>query len=251
MELVRVGAQGPRALMIHGNDLCGAHYRGLADALATRGVRTDLVTLPGFFREPPLAAPSWASLVDAVLERCAQDPPNAIIGHSMGGLVAVLVAARRPAWLRALALLEPAVFPSRFIAALASRRYLARIVHAPPEAPFVNGNGGQRRIAKLESYPRALLDLHLEVRRASDKQTARALFESAPSLYPLPLHEVSAPVLLVRGARSGLLSRVQTLSLSRAWSTTPRVVPDAAHWLIGEADEAVAQWVAPFVREHA
>jgi pimeloyl-ACP methyl ester carboxylesterase len=251
MELVRVGAQGPRALVIHGNDLCGAHYRALADALAARGVCTDLVTLPGFSHEPPLVDPSWPALVDALLNHCAADPPQALIGHSMGGLLALLVAARRPRWLRALALLEPAVFPSRWFASLALRRYLARIVQAAPDAPFVNDNGGQKRIADLTRYPRALLTLHEQVRRASDKNTAHALFTSAPLLYPLPLHDVNMPVVLVRGARSGWLSRVQARSLSAALHAQVHVVPDAAHWLMGEADDAVADVVAPFVRAHA
>lgn len=252
MARIDVGEGNTRALVVHGNDLCGKLYVPLAEALARRGVACTLVTLPGFAGEPPLLSPSWAALVDVLEELCQELRPTLLVGHSMGGLLTLLLAARRPTSVRALALLEPAIFPGPFVARIAARRYLKRVVRAPRDRDdaFQNDNGGQRRLAHPERFPPSLFALHREARRTSDAGTAEALFTSLPALWPLPFAAVSVPVLLVRGARSGVLSRVQTADLARRFRSRPVVMKDAAHWLLGEADEAVAEAVASFARTH-
>jgi pimeloyl-ACP methyl ester carboxylesterase len=252
MKLVATGEGGAsgmvaartRALLLPGNDLCAEFYAGLAGALAARGVPTTAVTLPGYHREPPLPAPGWAALVDAVLPHV----PEVLIGHSMGGLLAALVAARTPPALRRLVLLEPAIFPTAGIARSAANRYLTDVVLGDRTA-FRNWNGAQHRVADLARYPPAMVALYEEVRRTSDVATARALFTELPALYPLPFARITVPTLLVRGARTGLLSRLLLAPLAyrlcgRAQS---HVIPGAAHWIANEQDDAAADAIAGFV----
>lgn len=248
LKLLRLGRDGPRLLWLHGNDLCGESYLPLGHALAARGLRVDLVTLPGFHREAPLPTPSWGALTDAVIAAVdPADPPAVVAGHSMGGLLSLLVAARRPPWLRALALLEPAIFPGRAVARAAARKYLKRVVLGSRDE-VDNWNGGMRRMADPRRYPREALDVYREVRGTSDVSTGRALFESLPALYPLPFSDVEVPCLLVRGAATGLFGRVMCAWLGRRLGVAPVTIPGAAHWLAHEADDAVADVVGAFTR---
>lgn len=183
-------------------------------------------------------------MVDLVVEAL---PDRAIlIGHSMGGLIALLAAARRPRALAHLVLLEPAVFPSRWMAALAARRYLATVVRGD-RTRFVNSNGATPRVHHLERYPRAAIDLYLEGRRTADRATGEALFGALPRLYPLPYRRVDVPTLLVSGGEIGWRGRALRRGLVRALAPRHLSCPGAAHWLVNEADDAVADAIAEFV----
>jgi pimeloyl-ACP methyl ester carboxylesterase len=250
VEAITVGAEGPRILFVHGNDLSGPFYDPLARALTGHGLRTTLLTLPGFHGVPPLPAPSWSALVDA-LERAAleddDDPPRVLAGHSMGGLLALLLAARKPAWLRGLVLLEPAIFPGRLAAAFAARRYLKTVVRRQRD-DFENWNGGMRRLYDAERAPRAAIDLYLEVRSVSHRATSEALFSTLPALYPLPFERIEVPRLLVRGAGTGALGRAMAVYVGLHLGVRPVVVEEAAHWLVHEQDAAIAEAIARFAR---
>jgi pimeloyl-ACP methyl ester carboxylesterase len=241
MKRLTVGSAPARALLLPGNDLPAAFYLPLAGALAARGVPTAVATLPGFDGEPPLAEPSWDALAAAVLE----DVPPVLIGHSMGGMLALRAAARRPLGLTHLVLLEPAIFPWRWLARAAGRRYLRSVIRGDRDR-FENWNGLSRRVADPARYPRAAIDLYLEARRRGDRATGEALFSTLPDLYPLP--EVAVPTLLVTGRETGararfLMRRLRARLGPAAWVE----LPGAAHWLVHEADEAVAEQVARFV----
>lgn len=246
METVLVGPAPARALLVHGNDLCAPFYRPLAEQLAARGLSTTLTTLPGFHREPPLPAPSWQAMVDLVIE-ALPPAPALLIGHSMGGLIALLAAARRPAALERLVLLEPAIFSSRWVARTAARRYLGRVVRGDREQ-FVNWNGAARRVHDPEAYPGWAIDLYLDSRRSGDRATSEALFSTLPSLYPLPCDRIEVPVLLVTGAEAGWRGRFLRRKLVRQLAPEQAVIPGAAHWLANEADAEVAQRIAEFVQ---
>jgi pimeloyl-ACP methyl ester carboxylesterase len=246
MRLVTVGdGAGPaRAFVVPGNDLCAEFYRPLAERLAVAGVATTLATLPGWHGVPPLPAPGWDALADAVTA-ALPGPDATLVGHSLGGLLALLVAARRPAALGRLVLVEPAVFPGRLVARAAARRYRDTVVHGDA-GRFVNWNGGLRRVHDEAAFPRAMIELYLEVRRTSDRATAARLMDTLPDLYPLPFARVAVPVLVVRGASSGWRARAMLAPLARRLGAERVVIPGAAHWIANEQDEALAAAVARF-----
>lgn len=246
MKTLTIGNGAQRAVLVHGNDLCAEFYVPLADQLAKRGFTTTLLTLPGFHHEPPLARPGWEGLVQALLE-ALPGPGTTLLGHSMGGLLALLAAARRPRELGTLVLLEPVLLPYRWMARAASRQYLEAVVRAERRR-FVNWNGGQYRIAAPERYPPEMIELYLEVRRTSDRATAEALFSTLPALHPLPFERVEVPTLLVLGAETGLRSRAINAIVARRLRCRRVVIPEAAHWLANERDESVAEHTAEFVR---
>jgi pimeloyl-ACP methyl ester carboxylesterase len=115
----REGAPRERALYVHGLGGASTNWTDLAALLAVRfdGWALDL---PGFGRSRPPARPSYsvrghvAAVVD-VLERIVAEPGDAagrpahLLGNSLGGLVALFVAASRPDLVATLTLVSPAM----------------------------------------------------------------------------------------------------------------------------------------------
>ena len=115
------GADGPheRALYVHGLGGASTNWTDLAALLA---VRFDgwAIDLPGFGRSqpPPRGRYSIRGHVRAVvdvLEHIARQPGDAagrpvhLVGNSLGGLVSLLVASRRPDLVASLTLISPAM----------------------------------------------------------------------------------------------------------------------------------------------
>jgi pimeloyl-ACP methyl ester carboxylesterase len=100
--------RGPRVVFVHGGDHGGgvaafAHQQPLAD-------RWTLVLpdRPGYGRTPAAGRQDFerdAALIAALLEE-----GDHLVGHSYGGVVALLAAAQRPGLPRSLTLIEPAAF---------------------------------------------------------------------------------------------------------------------------------------------
>lgn len=247
--MARAAPERGRALLLPGNELDGPQYAGLADALAARGWTTTALTLPAFLGLPPApgSAWSWDELIAAARAALREHAPGGLlIGHSLGGLLALLAAAGRdePAGPARLALLEPAVPPTRRAAAGAARQYTRQVLERDRER-FVNQPGPFRRLARPEAFPPEALARYLAIRRAADPTVVGTLLATLPALYPLPLAAVRAPVLLVRGARSGWRAAIGGWLLARQLPAARRVsVPEAGHWLGLEQPAPVAAAIA-------
>ena len=76
---------------------------------------------------------------------------------------------------------------------------------------------------------------------------AEALIAGLADLYPLPLRDVQAPTLLVRGGSSGWRARVGGFWLARRLPNARLAVLErAGHWLVNERDSELAAMVAAF-----
>jgi esterase len=92
------GAHGPRVVMLHGLFGQGRNFTGVAKALADEA-RVTLVDLPDHGRSPWSDDFSYPAVADQVAGFLAATAPGerwTVVGHSMGGKVAMLVALRRP-----------------------------------------------------------------------------------------------------------------------------------------------------------
>src|SRR5438132_9702507 len=101
-----VGGSGPPLLLVHGLGGAAANWTELAPLLARRH-RLLVPDLPGHGGSSPLPAVSglapFADRVALVAEREGMLPAS-VVGHSLGGMVVLRVALRRPADVRAVVL---------------------------------------------------------------------------------------------------------------------------------------------------
>lgn len=100
--------EGPvRVIWLHGWARRGQDFSAVAKELAERGVASVALDLPGFGVSPPPAqaggARDYAAWVLATLSDIG-DGPFVLVGHSFGGRVACVLAARHPDVVRSLVL---------------------------------------------------------------------------------------------------------------------------------------------------
>lgn len=107
------GSTGPKVLLIHGGVQGGlgggpATFRE-QEPLAQEGFRLLVADRPGFGQSPSRGADDMEA--DAIWASARLGDGTHLIGHSFGGAVALLAAARRPSAVRSLTLIEPALIP--------------------------------------------------------------------------------------------------------------------------------------------
>jgi pimeloyl-ACP methyl ester carboxylesterase len=105
------GPDGVPAVYVHGLSGSATNWTDLAALLSTRAAGTA-VDLPGFGLSHPLASRDYtpAGHADALMCFLAgRGRPVHLLGNSLGGLIALSVAARRPELVRTLTLVSPAM----------------------------------------------------------------------------------------------------------------------------------------------
>jgi pimeloyl-ACP methyl ester carboxylesterase len=101
----------PPAVYLHGLSGSGTNWTDLAAQLAPHAAGMAL-DLPGFGRSRPLGSRLYTASAHADAVLCflaGQGRPVHLLGNSLGGAVALRVAARRPELVRSLTLLAPAM----------------------------------------------------------------------------------------------------------------------------------------------
>jgi pimeloyl-ACP methyl ester carboxylesterase len=102
-----LGDSGPRVVFVHGLFGQGRNWTTIARKLAEDGRRVTLLDLPNHGHSPwtdRIDYLDMAALVAAELESFGE--PVTLVGHSMGGKVAMQLALRRPELLRALVVVD-------------------------------------------------------------------------------------------------------------------------------------------------
>jgi pimeloyl-ACP methyl ester carboxylesterase len=257
--LVGGAGEGPPLVLLHGLGGSSVNWALLAPRLAERH-RVVLVDLPGHGRSAPLpAAPGigpYADRVALLLERLGLGAV-VVVGHSLGGLVALRLAARHPGSVRGLVLAAPAgiasgtrsaeralafvawVQPGRRISphwrVVARSRALRRIVFGRWFAADPETLGTEAVEALLGE-----IDLHTDTRSAS-----RALTADDPRL---DLHEVRCPALVLWGAEDRQLPVDDAFDYARRLRAPLRVIADCGHLPIVERPDACLDAIGDFLR---
>jgi carboxylesterase len=245
------------ALLIHGFPGTPDEMRPLAEALHADGWTVHAVLLPGF--GPGInemldyGYADWLAACQAGYAPLARDHARVIVvGHSMGGALAIALAAQtNPAALIALAPFYTLNHPL-WTALPALRRVMPQI--KPFKLMKPDFNNPEMRAGILNFMPGLDLD---------DPATQRAVTEFA---LPLKLFDhireagqrayraapgVSAPALIVQGARDDLVKPANTRRLAELLKGgVTWVEVDAEHDLI-RADRPAWQQVAATVRQFA
>ena len=252
-EVPDAAADAPRAVFVHGLGGSSLGFTALGWLLAdvVRGVAIDL---PGFGRTPPRATPygisEHADLVQAYVDGVSGEAVH-LVGNSMGGAVAVQVAARRPDLVRTLTLISPALPDPRpsvtaaWFAAMATPRLGAAMLRRSARLPF------ERRVHIGMSMifgdhaglpPEVIQAYEDELRRregvpwVTDALVAGARSVVLSALKPprrslwAEAAKVRCPVLLVYGGRDRLIdSRIRNRAQQAFGDARLLFIPDSGH----------------------
>ena len=264
------GPDGTPAVYVHGLGGSSLNWTDLAALLGTRAAGTA-VDLPGFGRSRPAAGFDFTPTAhtDAVLCFLAgRNEPVHLVGNSLGGAVALGVAARRPELVRTLTLVSPAMPDLR-----PDPRRMADIRLALALLPGPIGARARAGLATITPRARAeqtvrvcfgdpsLVPEHrlveaaqeivvrsaLEWTQEAGERTAKAMVASwwwGTSPWAVAAR-VQAPTLVVWGDRDRLVS---PRLAARTTATIPRarllMLPGVGHVAQIEAPEKVARAVA-------
>jgi len=245
------GGAGPPLLLVHGFGGAAWNFSELVPLLTGR--RLIVPDLPGHGGSSPLPATSLAGFADVLASLL--DAPADVVGHSMGGVVALRLAERHPSLVRSLVLAAAAGISSstrvaEVLIALAGVVKPARIA-----GRRVDRVAGSQRL-------RRLLFGGLEVSNP-DLLTERAVhgFLRGPTMHSdalsaglalagddprQDLDRVRCPVLVLWGARDRQVPIADGFEYARRLRAPLRVIADCGHLLIGERPDVCARAVLEF-----
>jgi 3-oxoadipate enol-lactonase len=245
------GGSGPPLLLVHGFGGAAWNFSELVPLLPGR--RLVVPDLPGHGGSSPLPATSLAGFADVLATLL--DGPTDVVGHSMGGVVALRLAERHPALVRRLVLAAAAGISS------STRLSEIAIVLAGIVQP---ARLAGRRADNVARSPRLrkLLFGGLEVANP-DLLTERAVhgFLRGPTMHTdvlnaglalvaddprQDLDRVRCPVLVLCGARDGQVPLADAFEYARRLRAPLRVIADCGHLLIGERPDVCARAVLEF-----
>ena len=208
------------------------------------------MTLPGYGPASPLDHPSWSAILEDLLPLVREElgEGGALVGFSLGGLVAFLLSAHLQDKVQELVLVEPGIVPGPWLTLSMAEIYKSRSGDKE-RGLFHNTGRGFRRIHDVASFPAKAMEIALACDAKSDLGTQRALVLGAADLHPLPFKQVNSRVLLVRGSSSGwLMKAAQIVLLYKFQSASTTVIENAGHWVANEKDAELAETINSFVR---
>jgi pimeloyl-ACP methyl ester carboxylesterase len=254
---MRLGAieagQGPPVVLLHGLFGAAANWGAIQKALAARH-RVIALDLRNHGQSPHAAAMDYASMARDVAETLATlgAAPAAVVGHSMGGKVAMALALAHPDAVSRLVVADiaPVAYPPALRGYVAAMQGLAL-------APSLTRRAADAALA--ETIPEAGI-------RAFLLQNLR--FDGAAPAWRLGLAEIAAampaieaappggtypgPVLVLAGERSGYI-RPEHHAVFRGLFPAAgfATVPAAGHWVHAENPTGFLALVQPFLASGA
>jgi pimeloyl-ACP methyl ester carboxylesterase len=250
------GGEGPPLLLVHGYGGAAWNFSELAPLLAGR--RLIIPDLPGHGGSSPLPAPTLTGFADVlaqILEAQILDGAVDVLGHSLGGVVALRLAERHPSLVRRLVLAAPAgissstrmseitialvgiVKPGRMagrrVSLVARSRRLRKVVFGG----FEVANPDLLTERAVHGFLRGPT-MHTDVLGAG-----LALVEDDPRE---DLDRVRCPVLILWGARDKQVPLEDGFEYARRLRAPIRVIADCGHLLIGERPDICARAVLAF-----
>lgn len=264
------GGGGEPLVFAHANGYPPGSYRRLLQPLAGHFEVTGFRHRPLWSGEPAPPRADWQQFADDLNHALARttDRPVWLMGHSLGGVVALLAALREPARYRGLVLLDPVFLGWRQTLALnfaplgqLRRLPMIRSALRRPEQfadrqaafEFHRGKRAFRGLSDAVLWDYIEAGTHSEaqgVRLAWSPAWEAAVYSSVPLVWPR-LRRLRLPTLGLRGETSDIL----TPAAMRRWG---RLQPGAELDALGgghlfplEQPEATAERVADFLLRQA
>ena len=249
------GEQGSRVVFLHGLFGQGRNWTQIAKALADRH-RVTLVDLPHHGRSPWRDDFDYLTVADEVAALLDERDPVTLVGHSMGGKVAMLVALRHPRLVARLCVVDiaPVAYPSArefsgYVAAMEGMD-LARIG---------TREDADQALAAAVPQPtvRAFLLQNLRRDHASGwrwQANLATLGRDLAEIAGWPEHRLDGvppyqgPVLWVAGQNSSYVQDAQVDAMHHWFPRNRRVtVKGAGHWVHSEQPEIFVEVLRRFL----
>jgi pimeloyl-ACP methyl ester carboxylesterase len=252
------GGEGEPLVLVHGLGGAAANWLALAPLLLP-GRRLLVPELPGHCGSSPLPAArslnAFADRVAVVLE-LEGFAPAPVVGHSLGGAIALRLAIRRPDLVSALVLAGAAGISSRRRSAryaLALTGILKPARRIAPHRRLVARSGilkqlvfGRWGAADPPALPLDVVEAFL-AGPASHTDTLSAVQALVRDDLRPDLDRVRCPALVLWGARDNQLSVEDAFDYARRLRAELRVIADCGHLLIAERPDACADAISGFL----
>lgn len=242
-----VGTGRPAVIYLHGLFGRGRNWSGIASRIAEAGHPGVLIDLPNHGQSPWTDSIDYRLMTDAVADelqlRLGSAARVAVVGHSMGGKVAMLLALHYPELVSALAVIDIAPADSSasdsFVSLVAALRAL--------ELSGLTSRGqADRELAVAIPDPAVRSFLLQNLRRQPSWHWQPNLELIASSLdriraWPEPQRAAfEGPVGWITGARSPYVQPENVPEMTRLFPAVQRlIIPDAGHWVQADQPEAV------------
>ena len=241
--------QGAPVVLLHGLFGAGGNFAGIARRLAA-GFRVLSPDLRNHGSSPHSPAMAYAGMAEDVLETLARHGtgPAAVVGHSMGGKVAMQLALLHPGAVSRLVVADiaPVPYPPAF------RGFAEAMLALPLQPGLTRGAADQALAAAVpDAGVRAFLLSNLRTGPAPSWRIGLAEVAAAlPEIegWAAPAGTYPGPTLVLRGDRSDYV-RPEHRPLFRALFPAARFASlrGAGHWLHADAPEAFAETVRGFL----
>jgi pimeloyl-ACP methyl ester carboxylesterase len=246
------GGQGLTLHLAHANGFPPGAYRQLAETLTASHRVIALPSRPLWPSSQPQSAPTWHPLAEDLIQGLDDLRLSGVVGvgHSLGGVLTLWAAIRRPDLFRAVVLIDPVVLPAHWLWVLR----LLRMLGLRQRQPLVQNALRRRRtwpdrqacFKHLRGKPffarwsdAALMDYVDSATRVADggqvhlvypREWEAHIFATVPLDIWRDVPHLPTPTLVIRGEHSetflpAALARMARL-LPQAQSVT---IPDAGH----------------------
>jgi esterase len=252
LHVRRLGAGRP-LLILHGLFGSGSNWQGIARALATQ-IEVWLVDLRNHGRSPHADEMSYPALANDVLELLDSErlSPAIILGHSLGGKVAMRLALQEPARVAGLIVADiaPVTYSDRFY-------HMVKLLQDLPLAEITSRVDADAWLGQWigDGRLRQFLLQNLEFAEGAYRWRVNlaAIARSLPEVFGFPdVPEGRAylgPCLFIHGALSNFV-RPEHDAVIKAWfpQAVIETLPEAGHWLHADQPQAFIALVEAFLQ---
>jgi len=255
LHTTEYGETGPRLLFLHGLFGQGRNWTQIAKALADRH-RVTLVDLPDHGRSAWLERFDLVEVADRIAGLVSADDPVALVGHSLGGKVAMVLALRHPELVERLCVVDTA--PVDYGALTEFSGYIEAMRGLDLHAL---GQRADAEAALAAEVPNSVVRSFLlqNLRREADhwrwQPNLDGLRSSLPAIKSWPADELGAArydglVLWVGGDRSDYITDEYAPTMDRLFPNNRRVtIKGAGHWVHSEKPEVFVEVLRRFLEQ--
>ena len=249
------GEDGPLVVFCHGLFGQGRNWTQIAKALADRH-RTLLVDMPDHGRSPWTERFDYLAAADAVADLLTAEDPVALVGHSMGGKIAMVLALRHPELVDRLCVVDVAPVDyhhtEEFLGYVDAMQglHLATLERRSQAAEALEDRVPSHSVRSFllqnlrQEQGRWSWQLNLEVIRRDIAEIGGWPGDRLEGVAPY-----DGPVLWVAGAKSDYVSDDHAPAMDRLFPGNRRVrIKGAGHWVHSEQPEVFVEVLQRFLR---